>query len=87
MTKSTFVTILALAAAAATACGGSMPSAPSAPSVPDPSSAAAPPTTAAAAPSVGGDKDGDGIPDNVDKCPDKKEDGLPPDPKDGCPKS
>jgi hypothetical protein len=33
------------------------------------------------------DSDGDGIPDNVDKCPDKKEDGLSPDPKDGCPKA
>jgi hypothetical protein len=32
------------------------------------------------------DSDGDGIPDNVDKCPDKKEDGQGPDPKDGCPK-
>jgi hypothetical protein len=33
------------------------------------------------------DLDGDGVPDNVDKCPDKKEDGLAPDPKDGCPKT
>lgn len=31
------------------------------------------------------DRDGDGIPDEADKCPDAKEDGLPPDPKDGCP--
>lgn len=31
------------------------------------------------------DSDGDGIADDVDKCPQEKEDGLPPDPKDGCP--
>ena len=31
------------------------------------------------------DTDGDGIPDTVDKCPTVKEDGLPPNPKDGCP--
>jgi OOP family OmpA-OmpF porin len=31
------------------------------------------------------DRDGDGYPDNIDKCPDIKEDGLPPDPSDGCP--
>ncbi len=31
------------------------------------------------------DTDGDGIPDTVDKCPKVKEDGLPPNPKDGCP--
>jgi hypothetical protein len=29
----------------------------------------------AAAPPVAGDKDGDGVPDNVDKCADQKEDG------------
>ena len=34
-----------------------------------------------------GDKDGDGIPDAADKCPDQKEDGQAPDPKDGCPKT
>lgn len=31
------------------------------------------------------DTDGDGIEDGHDKCPDKKEDGLAPNPKDGCP--
>jgi hypothetical protein len=31
------------------------------------------------------DTDGDGVPDSADKCPDKKEDGLAPEPKDGCP--
>jgi hypothetical protein len=33
------------------------------------------------------DSDGDGIPDKMDKCPDKKEDGQAPNPKDGCPKT
>jgi len=55
-----------------TGCGGSAPP------------AASPDTKAAAA---SRDTDGDGVPDNVDKCPDKKEDGLAPDPKDGCPKA
>jgi len=32
-----------------------------------------------------GDADGDGVPDADDKCPDKKEDGLGKEPKDGCP--
>ncbi len=41
-----------------------------------------PPAPPAAAPL---DSDGDGIADDVDKCPKEKEDGLPPDPKDGCP--
>src|SRR5512140_3445907 len=31
------------------------------------------------------DQDGDGIADPDDKCPTEKEDGLPPDTKDGCP--
>jgi hypothetical protein len=46
-------------------------------------------TTTATPPAAGGDKDtdGDGIADKDDKCPDKKEDGQAPDPKDGCPKS
>ena len=42
-------------------------------------------TASAAVPSAA-DGDGDGVPDAVDKCPTKKEDGLAPDPKDGCPK-
>jgi hypothetical protein len=56
------------------ACGGA------APAVPDANSA----TSAATTP---GDSDGDGIPDSADKCPQQKEDGQPPDPKDGCPKT
>jgi len=31
------------------------------------------------------DTDGDGYPDDIDACPTVKEDGLPPDPSDGCP--
>ncbi|MBN2193579.1 MAG: OmpA family protein [Polyangiaceae bacterium] len=31
------------------------------------------------------DRDGDGYPDNIDKCPDIKEDGAEPEPTDGCP--
>jgi len=31
------------------------------------------------------DRDGDGFPDDIDKCPDLKEDGKPPHPSDGCP--
>lgn len=38
-----------------------------------------------AAPPPPPDSDGDGILDPVDKCPKVKEDGLPPNPKDGCP--
>jgi OOP family OmpA-OmpF porin len=47
---------------------------------------AASPTTASAAPPTADDSDDDGVPDDVDKCPGKKEDGLGADPKDGCPK-
>ena len=31
------------------------------------------------------DRDHDGFPDSIDKCPDIPEDGRPPDPSDGCP--
>ncbi len=31
------------------------------------------------------DRDKDGYPDDIDKCPDVPEDGKPPDPSDGCP--
>jgi outer membrane protein OmpA-like peptidoglycan-associated protein len=33
----------------------------------------------------GADRDHDGIPDDVDLCPDEPEDGKPPNPDDGCP--
>jgi OmpA-OmpF porin, OOP family len=35
-------------------------------------------------PPAPGDQDNDGVPDPDDKCPNEKEDGLPPNPKDGC---
>ncbi|MFO0570027.1 MAG: OmpA family protein [Polyangiaceae bacterium] len=31
------------------------------------------------------DRDKDGYPDDIDKCPDEPEDGKPPEPSDGCP--
>jgi OmpA-OmpF porin, OOP family len=44
-----------------------------------------PPPQPAAAPAPPADADGDGVPDDgTDKCLLEKEDGLPPDPKDGC---
>ena len=36
-------------------------------------------------PAAPADADGDGITGDEDKCPDTKEDGLPPEAKDGCP--
>jgi hypothetical protein len=72
-----FVAALAVTAALlALGCGDATPPAAS------PTDVKAPSTTSATV-----DGDGDGIPDSVDKCPDKKEDGQAPDPKDGCPKS
>ncbi|HEY8072668.1 MAG TPA: hypothetical protein VIF62_01120 [Labilithrix sp.] len=59
------------------ACGGASPQ----PASPDDKNASGTTTTDSAK-----DGDGDGVPDNADKCPDKKEDGQAPDPKDGCPK-
>ncbi|HEU4411906.1 MAG TPA: OmpA family protein [Polyangiaceae bacterium] len=41
-------------------------------------------TIVAKAPAPPADADGDGVPDAEDKCPAEKEDGLPPDPNDGC---
>ncbi|HEU4539451.1 MAG TPA: OmpA family protein [Polyangiaceae bacterium] len=41
-------------------------------------------TMVAKAPAAPADADADGVPDDVDKCPGEKEDGLPPDPADGC---
>jgi outer membrane protein OmpA-like peptidoglycan-associated protein len=46
---------------------------------------AAPPTPAAAPPAKVGDRDGDGIPDDVDKCPDEPEDMDGFEDEDGCP--
>jgi hypothetical protein len=73
--KTSFWVVLGigLALAGATACGDSTPP----PATPDSKAAPADPTK---------DTDGDGVPDQTDKCPDQKEDGQGPDPKDGCPK-
>ena len=60
------------------ACGGSNPQ----PASPDDKNA--PPGATDVKDSK--DSDNDGVPDTSDKCPDKKEDGQAPDPKDGCPK-
>jgi outer membrane protein OmpA-like peptidoglycan-associated protein len=38
-------------------------------------------------PSADSDRDGDGFPDDIDLCPDEKEDGQGPRPTDGCPVS
>jgi OOP family OmpA-OmpF porin len=43
------------------------------------------PTNTATPPAGPVDADSDGVADGDDKCKDKKEDGLPPDAKDGCP--
>ena len=76
MMKTRFALLSAAALLSLTpACGGA------APAVPDANSATS------AASGAAGDADGDGVPDSADKCPDKKEDGQPPDPKDGCPKT
>jgi hypothetical protein len=39
------------------------------------------------APGTEDDLDSDGVPNSEDKCPNQKEDGLAPNPKDGCPKA
>jgi hypothetical protein len=80
MTKMTFSVLAALSITFAMGCGGSAPPA----AAPTDTSAA---TSSAAPAAPGKDTDGDGIPDATDKCPDKKEDGQAPDPKDGCPKA
>lgn len=77
--KLTMIFGAALLAFSAVACGGGdKPAA-------DPSSTTSSATSAAS--DATKDTDSDGIPDTADKCPDKKEDGATPDPKDGCPKA
>jgi ABC-type glycerol-3-phosphate transport system substrate-binding protein len=77
MIKLSLLAAVAMAFGIGTAACGGVPTPPA-----DPSGAAASAATTTAG-TV--DKDGDGIPDATDKCPAAKEDGLAPDPKDGCP--
>jgi hypothetical protein len=76
-----FSVVLGLLSVAALGCGSSPPP------------AAAQPATHASvdtknvAPGTEDDLDADGVPNTEDKCPNQKEDGLAPYPKDGCPKS
>jgi OmpA-OmpF porin, OOP family len=79
-----FSLVLGLLAAGSLGCGSSPPPAASTPAT---TSGTTTTTGTTATPVADKDTDGDGIPDSTDKCPDKKEDGLAPDPKDGCPKS
>jgi hypothetical protein len=78
---SVFSPVLVLLAASALGCGSSPPPAP------------AHATTSSSvdlknvAPGTEDDLDSDGVPNSEDKCPNQKEDGLPPLPKDGCPKA
>ncbi len=76
MIKNGLMFVGALSILCLVACGSNPPPAP-----------AAPDTASAAGAAGAGDTDGDGVPDGADKCPDKKEDGQAPDPKDGCPKA
>jgi OOP family OmpA-OmpF porin len=83
MIKNDLLLVAALGSALAlfnVGCGGATPAAAS----PDPAAAS---TSTSTTSTTSADADGDGVPDNADKCPDKKEDGLPPNPTDGCPKS
>jgi hypothetical protein len=76
-----FSLLLGLLAASALGCGSSPPPAPAqatAPSAADLKNVA---------PGTEDDLDSDGVPNSQDKCPNQKEDGLPPNPKDGCPKA
>jgi hypothetical protein len=76
-----FSFVLGLLAVGALGCGSSPPPAP------------AQATTTSkvdlknVAPGTEDDLDSDGVPNSQDKCPNQKEDGLPPNPKDGCPKT
>jgi hypothetical protein len=74
-----FAFVLGLLAAGALGCGSSPP--------PTPAHTAAPMDLKNVAPGTEDDLDSDGVPNSADKCPNQKEDGLAPDPKDGCPKA
>ena len=74
MMKDTLVALGVTLMLAAVACGETPP-----PASPESK------VGAAAGAGAAQDGDGDGVPDSEDKCPDKKEDGVGKEPKDGCP--
>jgi hypothetical protein len=74
-----FALVLGLLASGALGCGSSPP--------PAPSTTPSPVDLKNVAPGTEDDLDSDGVPNSEDKCPGQKEDGLPPNPKDGCPKA
>jgi OmpA-OmpF porin, OOP family len=76
-----FSVLLGLLAASALGCGSSPPPAPAH------ATTAGPVDPKNVAPGTEDDLDSDGVPNSEDKCPNQKEDGLPPNPKDGCPKT
>jgi hypothetical protein len=76
-----FSVLLGLLAVSALGCGSSPPPAPAH------ATTAGPVDPKNVAPGTEDDLDSDGVPNSEDKCPNQKEDGLPPSPKDGCPKA
>ncbi len=80
MMKNTLVALGVTLMLATAACGETPP-----PASPESNAGAPAAAGAAAAGGAAGDADGDGVPDADDKCPDKKEDGIGKEPKDGCP--
>ena len=74
MLKLTVSCLSMLVVAVAVGCGS-----------PPPPATPTPDATSATMTGADKDSDGDGIPDAMDKCLDKKEDGLGALPKDGCP--
>ncbi len=80
MIKLTGYSLILGLAVTALGCGASPPPAPAA-------ATPAPVDLKNVAPGTQDDLDSDGVPNADDKCPNEKEDGLPPLPKDGCPKS
>ena len=85
--KASFMATLGIGmvlAAASVGCGGSAP-----PAVAAPASGGAPPASAGAPsgakPASMMDSDNDGVMDDVDLCPNEKEDGKGSAPGDGCP--
>jgi hypothetical protein len=76
-----FSLVLGLLAVSALGCGSTPPPAAVQATTP------APVDLKNVAPGTQDDLDSDGVPNSEDKCPNQKEDGLLPNPKDGCPKA